>query len=68
MKPRKQTFEVGDHEEIGDCLARMDREGYRPTRRMEKPVFEQQGKKEPVWLKQRIVFEGVLKEDTNQQV
>ncbi|WP_059104579.1 NETI motif-containing protein [Shouchella shacheensis] len=61
-KAKKQKFEVQENETIGDCLARMEAEGYAPVRRMEEPVFaEQKGKKEPVWLRQRIVFEGVPK-------
>lgn len=62
MKPKKQNFEVGVNESISDCLRRMDQAGYQPTRRLEKPVFKKEGKKEPVWIKQQIVFEGKLKE------
>ncbi|ALA51798.1 NETI motif-containing protein [Shouchella clausii] len=60
MKPKKQTFEVGANETISDCLARMEREGYRPVRRIEKPVFAQKNSKaEPEYVRQRIVFEGI---------
>ena len=64
-KKKKMKFEVMDNETISECLDRMDREGYRPVRRMEKPIFAE-GKKgrnvnyEPV--KQQIIFEGALKE------
>ncbi|MGN1400269.1 MAG: NETI motif-containing protein [Bacillus sp. (in: firmicutes)] len=35
----KKKFEVGENETIDDCLERMKKEGYMPTRRTEKPVF-----------------------------
>ncbi len=40
----------------------MDQAGYQPVRRMEKPVFKKEGKQEPEWIKQQIVFEGKLKD------
>ncbi|WP_407920849.1 NETI motif-containing protein [Alkalihalobacillus alcalophilus] len=65
-KKKKMKFEVQEGESIADCLERMDKMGYKPVRRMEKPVFseEKQGQNvhyEPI--KQVIVFEGLLKED-----
>ncbi|KON85326.1 NETI motif-containing protein [Rossellomorea marisflavi] len=55
---KKMLFEVKDGESIGDCLDRMKDQGYMPVRRMEKPVFEEQGKETYVPVKQTIVFEG----------
>ncbi|WP_102347888.1 NETI motif-containing protein [Bacillus sp. Marseille-P3661] len=63
-KPKKMKFYVEDTETISDCLARMDKEGYRPTRRMEEPVFieeKENGKIVQKHHKQKIVFEGILK-------
>lgn len=58
--PQKKKFEVLENETIADCLDRMKQEGYRPVRRMEKPVFQAKHKKaEPEYLKQQIIFEGV---------
>ncbi|MBM7632144.1 NETI motif-containing protein [Geomicrobium sediminis] len=59
---RKKTFEVEEHETISDCLARIDGEGYRPVRRMEKPIFTEDSNKNVTVKEQRIVFEAVLKE------
>ncbi|WP_370297432.1 NETI motif-containing protein [Rossellomorea marisflavi] len=55
---KKLLFEVKDGESIGDCLDRMKDQGYMPVRRMEKPVFEDQGQETYVPVKQTIVFEG----------
>ncbi|WP_096201826.1 NETI motif-containing protein [Bacillus sp. FJAT-45350] len=63
-KKKKQKFEVGENESIDQCLQRMEQEGYMPTRRMEEPVFQEvmtNGKQEFVPIRQKIVFEGVLK-------
>ncbi|TES52153.1 NETI motif-containing protein [Halalkalibacterium halodurans] len=63
-KKKKQRFEVGEHETIAECLARMEKAGYVPIRRMEKPVFEEKsigGNKEYAPVRQQIVFEGQLK-------
>ncbi|MBU8906383.1 NETI motif-containing protein [Desertibacillus haloalkaliphilus] len=62
-KPAKQRFEVQENETIDDCLKRMQNEGYMPTRRFEQPVFKEEkknGKIEPVYLRQKIIFEGKL--------
>ncbi|WP_347321456.1 NETI motif-containing protein [Rossellomorea sp. RS05] len=55
---KKMLFEVKNGESIGECLDRMKDQGYMPVRRMEKPVFEEQGKETYVPVKQTIVFEG----------
>ncbi|MDE5415185.1 NETI motif-containing protein [Alkalihalobacterium chitinilyticum] len=65
-KRKKLRFEVGEKESITQCLERMDKEGYRPTRRMEEPVFQEiskNGKTEVVPVRQKIIFEGTLKEE-----
>lgn len=61
MGKTKKQFEVLENETIADCLERMDREGYRPVRRLEKPLFQEvkkNGKAEYLPIAQRIIFEG----------
>lgn len=58
---KKKQFEVRENESISDCLTRMEKEGYRPVRRIEKPIFKEihknnQTEYEPV--SQKILFEG----------
>jgi hypothetical protein len=65
MSNKKRQFEVLENESIVDCLNRMKEEGYAPTRRIEKPIFQEVKKGaetiyEPVG--RQIVFEGVLTE------
>lgn len=65
-KKRKLRFEVKDEETIEQCLKRMQNEGYKPVRRIEKPVFKVEktkGKATYVPVKQQIIFEGVLTKD-----
>lgn len=60
---RKKKFEVLEHETIDECLQRMKQEGYRPVRRIEKPIFQQKNRnQEPEYYKQQIIFEGVKEE------
>lgn len=57
----KKQFEVLENETIADCLARMEKEGFRPVRRIEKPVFREvkkNGRKEYEPATRKIVFEG----------
>jgi 23S rRNA maturation mini-RNase III len=62
MSTKKKKFEVQENETIDQCLKRMDDEGYRPVKRMEKPVFKETKKgANPEYYRQVIVFEGVLK-------
>ncbi|MBP3952588.1 NETI motif-containing protein [Bacillus suaedae] len=64
-KKKKQQFEVLESETIDQCLERMKEEGYQPTRRMEKPIFEERhskSTKEYVPVRQQIIFEGILVE------
>lgn len=66
-KPKKMRFEVLDGEAISDCLDRMDKEGYMPTRRMEEPIFEEKmedGELKAVPCGRKIVFEGKIKAKT----
>jgi hypothetical protein len=59
-KPTKKRYVVEAGESISDCLARMDREGYKPIRRIEKPIFkERDGGFVPV--EREIIFDAVLK-------
>jgi hypothetical protein len=37
----KMTFEVQENESISDCIERMKKLGYTPTRRVEKPIFQE---------------------------
>ncbi|MBS4209591.1 NETI motif-containing protein [Bacillus sp. FJAT-50079] len=58
----KKQFEVQEGETIQQCLERMSREGYRPVRRMEKPIFKEEKKKGEtnyIPIAQKIVFQGV---------
>ncbi|UOY93054.1 NETI motif-containing protein [Ectobacillus sp. JY-23] len=59
----KKRFEVLPEETISDCLARMEAEGYVPSRRTEEPVFREvmkDGKSVPEVWGRKIVFEGKL--------
>ncbi|GIN41738.1 MULTISPECIES: NETI motif-containing protein [Heyndrickxia] len=58
---KKKQFEVLQNETISDCLTRMEKEGYRPVRRIEKPIFKEvvtdkDTEYEPI--SRIIVFEG----------
>jgi hypothetical protein len=41
MGKSKRTFEVQVNESIGECIERMKKLGYSPTRRIEKPIFQE---------------------------
>ncbi|WP_059172252.1 NETI motif-containing protein [Bacillus sp. FJAT-27445] len=58
---KKMIFEVKDNETIDSCLKRMEEQGYVPVRRMEKPVFKEQGN-EVVPAGRQILFEGKPKD------
>ncbi|KYC68336.1 hypothetical protein B4099_1824 [Heyndrickxia coagulans] len=61
IEQMKKQFEVLENETIADCLARMEKEGFRPVRRIEKPVFREvkkNGRKEYEPATRKIVFEG----------
>lgn len=38
---KKQTFEVHENETIDQCLDRIQKAGYSPVRRIEKPIFQE---------------------------
>lgn len=61
MTKQKKKFYVEENETVHECLARMEREGYRPVRRIEKPVFIEEkvsGKIEYKPILQKVIFEG----------
>ncbi|CAM5213904.1 NETI protein OS=Ureibacillus acetophenoni OX=614649 GN=SAMN05877842_1088 PE=4 SV=1 [Ureibacillus acetophenoni] len=62
MSKKQVWFEVEEHETIEECLARMSREGYMAMGRKEEPVFYIVDG-EPTYLRQKIKFKGVLKEE-----
>jgi hypothetical protein len=60
-KPKKKEFVVEDYNgSVEACLEAMEKEGYTPVKRLEKPLFRE-GKQGPEPFKQHIVFEGALK-------
>jgi len=60
---KKQVwYEVEENETIEQCLERMKKDGYMPFGRREEPVFEEVNG-EPVYLRQKIQFKGLLIED-----
>lgn len=64
MSSLKKKFTVEENETISECLERMKREGYRPVRRIEKPVFMEEKKKGTIEYKpisQKVIFEGIKK-------
>ena len=59
--PRRRSFEVMENESISDCLDRMEKEGYKPSRRIEEPIFQEvikDGNKEILPIGKKIIFEG----------
>ncbi len=59
QESKKKRFEVQEGETIAECLERMEKLGYQPVRRMEKPIFIKQGN-EYIPVRQQIIFEGFL--------
>ncbi|GGE35704.1 NETI motif-containing protein [Pullulanibacillus camelliae] len=59
LQPKKKQFDVSDFESLNDCLNQMQEQGYRPVRRMEKPIFKE-GEKGLEVARQSIIFEGKL--------
>lgn len=50
-----------ENESISDCLDRMEKEGYKPSRRIEEPIFQEvikDGNKEILPIGKKIIFEG----------
>ena len=61
-KRKRRILKCKKDETISDCLARMEKEGYRPVRRLEKPIFREEinnGKTEYIPIAQKIIFQGV---------
>ena len=57
---QKKVYEVQDHETISQCLERIQKEGYTPIRRMEKPIFQEKIDNDQVLYEpagRQIVFE-----------
>lgn len=60
---KKQVwYEVEENETIEQCLERMKKDGYMAFGRKEEPIFEEVNG-EPVYLRQKIRFKGILMED-----
>lgn len=58
---KKKKYRVSDFDSIDVCLDQMAKDGYRPIRRMEKPVFEEKKNGERVPISQEIIFEAIEK-------
>ncbi|CAM3177116.1 NETI motif-containing protein [Sporolactobacillus spathodeae] len=58
--PRKKQFIVATDETVSACIDRMDREGYAPIRRIEKPVFRETANG-PEPSGRECIIEGILK-------
>jgi len=58
-QPKKRQFNAGDYASLNECLKKMQELGYRPVRRVEKPVFKE-GEKGLEIAQQSIIFEGKL--------
>ncbi|WP_062106226.1 NETI motif-containing protein [Bacillus niameyensis] len=57
----KKEFEVLDNETIEDCLTRMQKEGYTPVKRTEKPIFKEEihnGQTDYIPIGRKIIFKG----------
>lgn len=57
---QKKIYEVQDHETISQCLERIHKEGYKPIRRIEKPIFQEKMDHDQVLYEpagRQIVFE-----------
>ncbi|WP_053364903.1 NETI motif-containing protein [Bacillus sp. FJAT-27245] len=59
---KKQLFEVKENETIDDCLKRMEQQGFIPIKRIEKPIFKEEGN-EVIPAGRQIIFEGKRKEE-----
>ncbi|MDM5155486.1 NETI motif-containing protein [Bacillus sp. DX1.1] len=63
-QPNKKKFEVLHNETITECIERMEKEGYAPSRRMEEPIFHEVKKDGKMIVEpcgRKIIFEGKLK-------
>lgn len=62
MSKKQIWFEVEESETIEQCLERMKKAGYMPFGRKEEPIFHLVNG-EPTYLRQKILFKGILLED-----
>jgi hypothetical protein len=65
MMVMKKRFVVEEHETIDECLERIKAEGYRPIRRMERPIFREVKKNGETVIEpcgRTITFEAVRNE------
>mgnify|MGYP001213360961 CR=1 FL=1 len=58
---KKKKYRVSDFDSIDDCLDQIEKDGFRPIRRMEKPIFEEKKDGERVPVRQEIIFEATEK-------
>lgn len=66
MSKLKQKFEVQEHETIDQCLERIQKAGYMPIKRIEKPIFQENRQGTDVTYKpigRHIIFEAKKTED-----
>ena len=61
MSKQQIWYEVQENETIEQCLERMNKDGYMPFGRKEEPVFHLVDG-EPTYLRQKIMFKGILSE------
>ncbi|MBS4220602.1 NETI motif-containing protein [Bacillus sp. FJAT-49711] len=57
----KKEFEVMENETISECLSRMESEGYRVIKRIEKPIFKEEiskGETKYIPISRKIIFLG----------
>lgn len=65
-KNKKEKYQVQENETIEQCLIRIDKDGYKPIRRTEEPIFKettQNGKTTLEVEKQQIIFQAVPKDE-----
>ncbi|TRZ36158.1 NETI motif-containing protein [Niallia circulans] len=59
---KKMKFEVLENETISECLDRIQKEGYTPVKRIEKPIFKEtivNGQKSYEPVASQVIFEAV---------
>ncbi len=62
---KKMKFEVLETETISECLDRIQKEGYTPVIRIEKPIFKEtivNGQKSYEPVASQVIFEAVQQE------
>lgn len=63
LRKKQVWYEVGEHETIEECLARLRKDGYMAVERREEPIFHMING-EPTYLRQKIQFKAMLCQDT----